>query len=90
MVPRKFYQQMKSLDVIESEAGNRDIARSIVKGAFGRLSQPAILPSSPLDPNNQGYVPREFGRLKYPTTTSRVTGHVRYNGEIVRPHLRSH
>lgn len=89
MIPPKYYKANKALD-IATDDGNADIARSIVKGAFGKLKEPALLTNSPLDPNTKGYVPREFGKTKYPSNTSRVTGHVRYNGEIVRPHLRSH
>lgn len=41
-----------------------------------------------LFPNEAGYVRPEFGKLRLKNPVSRVTGHLRYTGEIVRPHLR--
>lgn len=89
MIPGKYYLENK-LSALDNKPANT-IAGQIVRNALEKIKlKPQFIEKTNLDPNNLGYVPRDFGRLKAPTTTSRVTGHVRYNGEIVRPHLRQH
>ncbi|MFN7161349.1 MAG: hypothetical protein ACK4NC_07170 [Candidatus Gracilibacteria bacterium] len=67
----------------------KDAAKELVLSAMERLHKPSkFISDGDLNPNQNGYVPKDFLRLKVPAGTTRVTGHVRYNGEIVRPHLR--
>lgn len=62
----------------------------IIKGVekFRQQKNNEIKIKQKLFPNEAGYVRPEFGKLRLKNPVSRVTGHLRYTGEIVRPHLR--
>lgn len=72
------------------------LAGAIVGGGYAanrylkRLRNRNIQFQNTLNPNTQGVIPSQYYDDLYERKpVSRVTGHVRYNGAIVRPHLRN-
>lgn len=93
MIPPKSYQKDPvDLSRIKQNLTPLDILSSrILQGGVNLFKNRKLtnfrIPEDK-NPNDEGYVPREFKKQKLPKPVSRVTGHVRYTGEIVRPHLR--
>lgn len=87
-ISRKIIQNANINAPFSAKLNLRD---EIVNGGiekFRALKNSEIRLANSLNPNEQGYVRPEFGKLRLRNPVSRVTGHLRYNGEIVRPHLR--